>query len=184
MPLVYDLSIAKKTKTSLQIPDIEFRYPEDVRGHIEMGFETAEKIFGKNVSGIWPAEGSISNEILDMLVDYNIKWIGADEQILHNTDVADKKIHSAYFSEIMSFQTGLDLFTTGGMKNLQQRTFSKRSKIFQKTMRKFLQSFLTEKTRGNGTGMVEVFFYPSFMVASIQAKKSNQSLSVLHVIFQ
>jgi len=97
MPLVYDLSIAKKTKTSLQIPDIEFRYPEDVRGHIEMGFETAEKIFGKNVFGIWPAEGSISNEIFDMLVDYNIKWIGADEQILHNTDVSDKEISSTIY---------------------------------------------------------------------------------------
>ncbi|MGB9641854.1 MAG: glycoside hydrolase family 57 protein [Candidatus Ratteibacteria bacterium] len=97
MPLVYDLSIARKTSTSLEIPSIEFSYPEDVRAHIEMGIGIATDVFGKRISGIWPAEGSISNEVLDILMEYGIKWLGADEQILYGSNCEQKDISSTLY---------------------------------------------------------------------------------------
>ncbi|HOC02040.1 MAG: Glycosyl hydrolase family 57 [candidate division TA06 bacterium ADurb.Bin131] len=82
MPLVCDLSIASTTKTSLKIPDIDFAYPDDVRQHIKFGLDVAGSTFGKKIEGIWPAEGSISNQVLDILSEFNVGWIGADQQIL------------------------------------------------------------------------------------------------------
>ncbi len=82
MPLVCDAAVASTTKTSLKIPDIDFRYPDDVRQHINMGLNLASSIFGRNIDGIWPAEGSISNQVLDILGEFNIGWVGADQQIL------------------------------------------------------------------------------------------------------
>lgn len=90
LPLIYDISIAKKTKTSLKIPEIDFSYPEDVRAHIETGFATFEAIFEKKPLGFWPAEGSISNEICDVFSEHKILWIGADQQILNETNVSEK----------------------------------------------------------------------------------------------
>ncbi|MCM8817134.1 MAG: hypothetical protein NC913_06460 [Candidatus Omnitrophica bacterium] len=90
MPLIYDIKIALQTKTLLKIPDIEFSYPEDVTAHIEKGFELAEKVFGKKPIGIWPAEGSLSEQVLDVLAGFNIAWVGADEQILYGSNVSYK----------------------------------------------------------------------------------------------
>ncbi len=70
MPLVYDIRIASQTRTAFKTPEIEFSYPEDVRAHIETGFEMAGKFFGKKPIGIWPAEGSVSNQVLDTLSDF------------------------------------------------------------------------------------------------------------------
>ncbi|MCX7705126.1 MAG: hypothetical protein N2115_02565 [bacterium] len=90
LPLIYDIKIATQTRTSLRPPDIEFSYPEDVKAHIEKGFEVAENIFGKKPIGIWPAEGSISSQVLDVFCDFNIRWLGADEQILFGSQAQEK----------------------------------------------------------------------------------------------
>ncbi len=94
MPLIHNISVAKKTRTSFQIPDIEFQYPDDVDLHIKMGLDTAESFFGNRPSGIWPAEGSLSDDVLDKLNDHGILWVGADEQILYASDTEKKDISS------------------------------------------------------------------------------------------
>lgn len=103
MPLIYDIRIAAQTKTSLKVPDVDFSYPEDVVAHIEKGFEIAEKIFGKKPSGIWPSEGSISNEVFDVLSNFKIDWLGADEQILFGSDTPHKDPASFFYTWKDSF---------------------------------------------------------------------------------
>ncbi|MCM8789335.1 MAG: hypothetical protein NC907_06060, partial [Candidatus Omnitrophica bacterium] len=98
MPLIYDISISTRTHTSYSMPDVKFSYPEDVRAHIEMGIKTAEAIFGIVPAGLWPAEGSISSQVLDEISNYDIAWIGADEQILSAADIPEKDISSAIYT--------------------------------------------------------------------------------------
>ncbi|MCM8822596.1 MAG: hypothetical protein NC831_07305 [Candidatus Omnitrophica bacterium] len=98
MPLIYDISISTRTHTSYSMPDVKFSYPEDVRAHIEMGIKTAESIFGIVPAGLWPAEGSISSQVLDEISNYDILWIGADEQILSAADVPEKDISTAIYT--------------------------------------------------------------------------------------
>ncbi|MCM8815449.1 MAG: hypothetical protein NC931_05670, partial [Candidatus Omnitrophica bacterium] len=98
LPLIYDISIASKTLTSYRIPDVRFSYPEDVKAHIEMGIKTTQSIFGIVPSGLWPAEGSISNQVLDEISNYDILWIGADEQIMAAVDIPEKDISSTLYT--------------------------------------------------------------------------------------
>lgn len=85
LPLLYNTDTAKKTKTSLYIPEGLFSYPQDARRHIEEGIETYKNFFGKPPSGIWPSEGSLSDEVLELLIEYNIVWTATDEYLLSGT---------------------------------------------------------------------------------------------------
>ncbi|MCX8083130.1 MAG: glycoside hydrolase family 57 protein [bacterium] len=85
LPLIYNTDIAKHTKTSLHIPEGLFSYPEDARRHIKEGIETYKTFFDKTPSGIWPSEGSLSNEILELFVEYGIRWTATDEHLLAET---------------------------------------------------------------------------------------------------
>jgi len=85
LPLLYKTDIAKETKTSLSIPAGLFSYPEDARTQLTEGVETYRRIFGKPPAGIWPSEGSVSNEILEMLAESGILWTATDEHLLAET---------------------------------------------------------------------------------------------------
>jgi len=95
MPLICDISVALTTKTTLEIPKIDFAYPDDVRQHLKLGLDLVNSVFGKDVKGIWPSEGSISNQVLDILSEYNINWVGADQQIISGgSDDISSTIHT------------------------------------------------------------------------------------------
>ena len=85
LPLLYKTDIAKETKTSLNIPAGLFSYPEDARTQLTEGVETYRRIFGKPPAGIWPSEGSVSNEILEMFAENGILWTATDEHLLAET---------------------------------------------------------------------------------------------------
>jgi len=85
LPLLYNTDIARETKTSLSIPAGLFSSPEDARTQIIEGIETYKRIFGKPPSGIWPSEGSVNNEILEILAENGILWTATDEYLLAGT---------------------------------------------------------------------------------------------------
>src|SRR4030042_3115087 len=47
-----------------------------------MGIEYFEKVFGYRPVGMWPSEGSVSEEVLRLVSREGIRWIGTDEDIL------------------------------------------------------------------------------------------------------
>jgi len=85
MPLLYNTNIAKQTKTSLPIPENLFSYPEDAEEQLIRGINIFKTTFEKCPDGIWPPEGSLSNEILDLFAKHNIKWTATDQQLLSET---------------------------------------------------------------------------------------------------
>jgi alpha-amylase/alpha-mannosidase (GH57 family) len=85
MPLLFTTDTAKKTKTSLSTPEGIFSYPEDAREHLSKGIKTYEDLFGKRPAGIWPSEGSLSTEVLDMLSENGLLWTATDEYLLAET---------------------------------------------------------------------------------------------------
>jgi len=58
---------------------------ERVRWHIEEGVRVFEKYFGFRPAGCWPAEGSLSEETLSLLVDAGFKWTASGEIVLRNS---------------------------------------------------------------------------------------------------
>lgn len=82
LPLLCDTNIARKSMPDIQLPYQRFQHPEDARAQIERAVAYHEKIFGKKPVGMWPSEGSVSEEMVNLVADAGIRWIATDEEIL------------------------------------------------------------------------------------------------------
>jgi len=85
LPLLCDTRSAVEADPSTPLPQEEFQSTEDAYRHITLAIERFEEIFGRQPSGMWPSEGSVSETILPLLKETNIKWIATDEAILHKS---------------------------------------------------------------------------------------------------
>ncbi len=62
-----------------------FDFCEDAKAQVKKAVVLYEEVFGKKPAGMWPSEGSVSQEIIPMLADEGIKWIATDEGILYES---------------------------------------------------------------------------------------------------
>ena len=82
LPLICDTNAAKEAMPHIQLPSIRFQHPEDAKQQIESAVAYHEKLFGEKPSGMWPSEGSVSEQILPLVSGAGIKWIATDESVL------------------------------------------------------------------------------------------------------
>jgi alpha-amylase/alpha-mannosidase (GH57 family) len=82
LPLLCDTDVARVSDPRLTLPVNTFRHPEDARWHIDRAVEHYRARFGIQPNGMWPSEGSVSEEILPLVAGAGIKWIATDEDIL------------------------------------------------------------------------------------------------------
>jgi alpha-amylase/alpha-mannosidase (GH57 family) len=82
LPLLWDKTSARQAMPDCLLPKHLERYPDDARRHLRQGVAYHEKIFGKRPRGMWPSEGSVSQDILEAITDVGIEWIATDEEIL------------------------------------------------------------------------------------------------------
>src|SRR5256885_15925873 len=66
LPLLVDTDSARRAMPSVALP-ARFAHPEDAREQIVRGLATAEAAFGARPEGMWPSEGSVSPEVIDLL---------------------------------------------------------------------------------------------------------------------
>ena len=85
LPLLCDTNTAKIAMPNIGLPRRRFSHPEDAIKQIRMGLDYFEKLFGKRPAGMWPSEGSVSEEVLRIISKEGIRWIGTDEEILSNS---------------------------------------------------------------------------------------------------
>ncbi|MGC9314233.1 MAG: glycoside hydrolase [bacterium] len=85
LPLLCRTTAGKDAEQSTPMPNETFRAPDDARNQIHRGLHRFEEFFGKKPRGMWPSEGSVSEDILPILKDTGIKWIATDEAILHKS---------------------------------------------------------------------------------------------------
>ena len=82
LPLICDTNIARVALPEITLPKNRFSHPEDARRQIRMGIEYFEKVFGYRPAGMWPSEGSVSDEALKLISGEGIRWVATDEDIL------------------------------------------------------------------------------------------------------
>jgi alpha-amylase/alpha-mannosidase (GH57 family) len=82
LPLLFDTDLAKVAVPDIKLPMERFAHPDDARIQIERAISYHEKLFGLRPSGMWPSEGSVAEEIVPLLAESGIKWIGSDEGVL------------------------------------------------------------------------------------------------------
>ena len=85
LPLVCDSNAGAVSSPGLPLPQNRFRHPEDAREQLVRALDLHEKIFGSRPKGVWPSEGSVSEEMLGIAHSLGIQWMATDEGVLGRT---------------------------------------------------------------------------------------------------
>jgi alpha-amylase/alpha-mannosidase (GH57 family) len=85
LPLLCDTNSARIAMPDVRLPHMRFSHPEDAEKQIRMGLDYFEKLFSYRPIGMWPSEGSVSEEVLKIANREGIRWIGTDEDILSHS---------------------------------------------------------------------------------------------------
>ncbi len=82
LPLLCDSNAGEESSPGLQLPRLRFRHPEDAEQQIQLALAAHEKTFGARPRGMWPSEGSVSDEALAIASRHGIEWLATDEGVL------------------------------------------------------------------------------------------------------
>ncbi|HMD48217.1 MAG TPA: glycoside hydrolase family 57 protein [Bryobacteraceae bacterium] len=84
LPLVCDSNIAAVSHPHVPLPS-RFQYPQDARHQLKTGREYIEQKFGRAPAGLWPSEGSVSDEALALAAEVGFEWAASDNGVLAQT---------------------------------------------------------------------------------------------------
>ena len=98
LPLLCNSAVASVDLPKVTLPQIPFQYPEDAKGHLTWAKDVFEKHFGKTPAGIWPSEGSVSTDALNLISDAGFSWAASDEEILFRSKIKERTPSDAFES--------------------------------------------------------------------------------------
>jgi len=82
LPLVCDTNAGAISTPGLPLPQNRFRHPEDAREQLVRALDLHQQVFGVRPQGVWPSEGSVSEETLVIAHSLGIQWMATDEGVL------------------------------------------------------------------------------------------------------
>jgi alpha-amylase/alpha-mannosidase (GH57 family) len=96
LPLLCDTDAARRALPGLALPP-RFAHPEDARWHVREAIRSHARRFGAPPAGMWPAEGAVSPEALDVLAGEGVRWAASDEAVLlHSLPSDAPRLRSLY----------------------------------------------------------------------------------------
>jgi len=85
LPLVCDTQMGAVSTPGLPLPQNRYRHPDDAREQLRRGLDLHERVFGVRPQGVWPSEGSVSEEVLAIACKLGVRWMATDEGVLGRT---------------------------------------------------------------------------------------------------
>jgi alpha-amylase/alpha-mannosidase (GH57 family) len=82
LPLLCDTDIYLRTHPQSRMPRERFRRPEDAFEQLTRAVALHERLFGRRPEGLWPSEGSVSDEMVPLVSRAGFQWMATDEAIL------------------------------------------------------------------------------------------------------
>ena len=82
LPLVCDTSNGRVSSPGLPLPRRRFLQANDALEQMRRAIEFHEQTFGQRPAGMWPSEGSVSDEVLKLAQQVGLKWLATDEGVL------------------------------------------------------------------------------------------------------
>ncbi len=79
LPLLGDVHAAR------DLAPLWFPFPQDALVQIRWGKEYAQRIWGREIRGMWPSEGSVSEEVLFYAAQEGIQWLATGEEVLFHS---------------------------------------------------------------------------------------------------
>ncbi len=84
LPLLCDSDIAQVSHPHVPLPP-RFRYPADARLQLQRARDYVKTTFGVAPVGLWPSEGSVSDEALAIASEVGFEWAATDNGVLERT---------------------------------------------------------------------------------------------------
>jgi alpha-amylase/alpha-mannosidase (GH57 family) len=82
LPLLVNTDLALQALPGASLPQPPFIYGMDAQQQVELGVQQYEHHFGQPPRGMWPAEGSVAQEIVTMVAQNGLQWMASDEGVL------------------------------------------------------------------------------------------------------
>ncbi|MGB9856996.1 MAG: glucodextranase DOMON-like domain-containing protein [Dictyoglomaceae bacterium] len=82
LPLLVDSKSARIAISDIVLPKSHITFPEDALSQLRMAVNYYRKNFGQAPKGLWPSEGSVSQDIIPYVAEVGIKWMASDEDVL------------------------------------------------------------------------------------------------------
>ena len=82
LPLLCDSNAHLQAHPGAARPRVRFARPGDARLQIDRAIAFHETAFGSRPLGMWPSEGSVSDQALQLIADAGLSWVATDEDIL------------------------------------------------------------------------------------------------------
>jgi len=85
LPLLCDLQTAREGNPRVTLGGLDFRYPQDAGEQLDRGLALAQRTLGRTPEGMWPSEGSLSEQVLGLLDRRGVRWVATDQQLLERS---------------------------------------------------------------------------------------------------
>src|SRR6516165_7129735 len=82
LPLICDTNVGGESTPGLPLPTRRFRRPADATIQIQRAIKLHQQTFASTPIGLWPSEGSVSEEVLGLAAEQGIRWMATDEGVL------------------------------------------------------------------------------------------------------
>ena len=82
LPLVCDTNAGAQSSPGLPLPQNRYQHPEDATEQLRRGLDLHEQVFGIRPKGVWPSEGSVSEEAIGIAANLGAQWMATDEGVL------------------------------------------------------------------------------------------------------
>jgi alpha-amylase/alpha-mannosidase (GH57 family) len=82
LPLLCDTDAHLAVHPTASRPDAPFRWPRDARVQLTRAVHAHATVFGVRPHGLWPSEGSVSDDVVRMAGAEGLSWIASDEHVL------------------------------------------------------------------------------------------------------
>jgi alpha-amylase/alpha-mannosidase (GH57 family) len=82
LPLLCDASSARQAMPGVALPKSWTKIPEDARAQLAKAVRYYEECFGAKPRGMWPSEGSVSQDVIPLFAEQGVRWIATDEEVL------------------------------------------------------------------------------------------------------
>lgn len=125
VPLLLDMNCAKEAMPDVQLP-VNTQYPGGearARWHLQRGLDVFEKFFHCKPRGLWPSEGGVSQQAIELFAEYGFEWAASGGGVLsqsHEPDNGDCQHRIFRFGE-----ADIDcIFRDDGLSDLIGFTYS------------------------------------------------------------
>jgi alpha-amylase/alpha-mannosidase (GH57 family) len=82
LPLLCDSDVYLRTHPHSRMPREPFRHSEDAFEQLTRAAALHERLFGRKPQGVWPSEGSVSDDMVPLVARAGFRWMATDETIL------------------------------------------------------------------------------------------------------